>query len=80
MPERDTSCDYLIFQDGKMKAFGTPIYYQEMEDSCEYKLNVVVTKGTLDEGEHFVNVTRPFDIFFDTEQPVMSAFERMWKQ
>lgn len=65
MTERDTKCDYLIFQDGKMKAFGEPTYQQEMTDSCEYQLNVVITKGTLDEGEHFINVTRPFDAFFD---------------
>ena len=55
--------DYIIFQDGKMQAFASHLDYREGQE--DFKLNVRVTKGHLECGEHIMDITREYDVVAD---------------
>lgn len=55
--------DYIIFQDGKMQAFASHIDYKENQE--DFKLNVRVTKGSLQCGEHVMDIMREYNIVAD---------------
>lgn len=54
----------VIFQEGKLRAFGTITSY--VEEGSEFNSTVRVDKGTLMTGDHEMQICREYDVFTDT--------------
>lgn len=53
----------VLFQDGKLKAFGTITEYNEVDG--KFKTNIKVDKGSLLCGEHVMQICREYDVPID---------------
>lgn len=60
MKEQNTGVNVAVFQDGKLRAFGSLRDYAEKEDT--WSGNVLVTKGSLEGGEHQMQVMREYNV------------------
>lgn len=53
-----------IFQEGKLRAFGTITSYTEEGD--QFDSTIQVDKGSLMTGDHQMQICREYDVFTDT--------------